>query len=88
MADDRLQVVAVPKARRLAKATREGTGHDRRRVRPHGVGRPSALVAGELPGGFGKTPGFIYRDYLEAVIGHGSPPTSLLRRILFDGDLP
>ena len=37
-----------------------------------------------LPGGFGDTPGFRYRDHLEAVISHGSPPTSLLRRILAD----
>jgi len=42
-----------------------------------------AIVAGGLPGGSGETPGFRYRDHLEAVIGHGSPPTSLLRRILF-----
>jgi uncharacterized protein (DUF885 family) len=33
-------------------------------------------------GGFGETPGFVYRQHLESVIGHGSPPTSLLRRIL------
>jgi uncharacterized protein (DUF885 family) len=33
-------------------------------------------------GGFGETPGFRYRDHLESVISHGSPPTSLLRRIL------
>jgi len=49
---------------------------------------PTAIQAGALPGGFGETPGFIYRDHLETVIGHGSPPTSLLRRILFDGDAP
>jgi uncharacterized protein (DUF885 family) len=33
-------------------------------------------------GGIGETPGFVYRHHLEAVIGHGTPPTSLLRRIL------
>ena len=43
---------------------------------------PAAIVPGPLPGGFGETPGFHYRDHLEAVIGHGAPPTSLLRRIL------
>ena len=60
-----------------------------RRRAADAVGADStALEAGELPGGLGETPGFIYRDHLEAVIGHGSPPTSLLRRILFDGDLP
>ncbi len=35
-----------------------------------------------LPGGFGATPGFRYRDHLESVIAHGAPPTSLLRRML------
>ncbi len=44
----------------------------------------SSLEANALPGGFGETPGFRYRPHLEAVIGHGAPPTSLLRRILFD----
>jgi uncharacterized protein (DUF885 family) len=43
---------------------------------------PGSIVAGALPGGFGDTPGFRYRPHLEAVIGHGTPPTSLLRRIL------
>jgi uncharacterized protein (DUF885 family) len=45
---------------------------------------PAAIQPGPLPGGFGETPGFRYRDHLEAVIGHGAPPTSLLRRALFD----
>jgi hypothetical protein len=31
---------------------------------------------------FGETPGFVYRQHLESVIGQGAPPTSLLRRIL------
>jgi uncharacterized protein (DUF885 family) len=57
-------------ARRRAAAA---IGADASRVRP-----------GALPGGFGETPGFVYRDHLEAVIGHGAPPTSLLKRILFD----
>jgi hypothetical protein len=44
---------------------------------------PASIVAPRgIPGGFGPTPGFRYRDHLEAVISHGSPPTSLLRRIL------
>lgn len=57
------------------------------------VRRRAAIAAGDprgeravpeprVVGGFGETPGFRYRDHLEAVIGHGSPPTSLLRRIL------
>jgi uncharacterized protein (DUF885 family) len=41
---------------------------------------PDARVVGNL----GETPGFRYRPHLEAVLAHGSPPTSLLRRILFD----
>jgi uncharacterized protein (DUF885 family) len=45
---------------------------------------PSAIEPGGLPGGFGTTPGFEYRPHLEAVIGHGSPPTGLLRRVLFE----
>jgi hypothetical protein len=44
---------------------------------------PESIVPDALPGGFGETPGFRYRDHLEAVIGHGYPPTSLLRRLLF-----
>jgi uncharacterized protein (DUF885 family) len=43
---------------------------------------PEKIEPRGLPGGFGKTPGFDYRPHLESVIGHGSPPTSLLRRIL------
>jgi uncharacterized protein (DUF885 family) len=37
----------------------------------------------DLPGGLGETPGFRYRDHLEAVMSAGSPPTSLLRRVIF-----
>jgi uncharacterized protein (DUF885 family) len=59
----------------------------------HEVRRRAAVAAGDprgadavadprLIGGFGETPGFVYRHHLESVIGHGSPPTSLLRRIL------
>ena len=43
---------------------------------------PDAIRPGALPGGLGDTPGFRYRDHLEAVISHGAPPTSLLRRAL------
>lgn len=57
------------------------------------VRRRAAIAAGDprgadavpeprVVGGFGETPGFVYRQHLEAVIGHGSPPTALLRRIL------
>lgn len=44
----------------------------------------AAVPEPRVVGGFGETPGFVYRRHLEAVIGHGSPPTSLLRRILFE----
>jgi uncharacterized protein (DUF885 family) len=56
----------------------------RRRAAAHAGADPDAIRPGPLPGGFGQTPGFRYRDHLEAVIGHGAPPTSLVRRILFD----
>jgi uncharacterized protein (DUF885 family) len=50
-------------------------------VRRRAAGDPS-IAPRELPGGFGETEGFRYREHLEAVIGHGPPPTSLLRRVL------
>jgi hypothetical protein len=56
----------------------------RRRAAARAGADPGAIVAMDRPGGFGETPGFRYRDHLEAVIGHGAPPTSLLRRILLD----
>ncbi len=42
----------------------------------------AAVPQPRLVGGLGETPGFTYRPHLESVIAHGSPPTSLLRRIL------
>jgi uncharacterized protein (DUF885 family) len=56
----------------------------RRRAAARAGADPNAIRPSRLPGGFGETPGFRYRDHLEAVIGHGAPPTVLLRRILFD----
>jgi uncharacterized protein (DUF885 family) len=41
-----------------------------------------AVPEPRVVGGIGETPGFVYRHHLESVIGHGTPPTSLLRRIL------
>jgi uncharacterized protein (DUF885 family) len=41
-----------------------------------------AVPEPRVVGGFGDTPGFDYRSHLEACISHGSPPTSVLRRIL------
>jgi uncharacterized protein (DUF885 family) len=57
------------------------------------VRRRAAVAAGDprggaavpdppLVGGFGETPGFSYRPHLESVLAHGTPPTSVLRRIL------
>ncbi len=53
-------------------------------ARRRAAGDPSFQVPRDLPGGFGPTPGFRYRDHLESVISHGAPPTSLLRRAMFD----
>ena len=39
------------------------------------VGRPRVV------GGYGATPGFTYRQHLEACLAHGSPPMPLLRRL-------
>jgi uncharacterized protein (DUF885 family) len=54
----------------------------RRRAATNAGADPSTIEPRGLPGGFGDTPGFRYRPHLEEVIGHGAPPTSLLRRIL------
>ena len=56
----------------------------RRRAASAAGADPASIRPGALPGGLRDTPGFRYRDHLEAVISHGSPPTSLLRRALFD----
>jgi uncharacterized protein (DUF885 family) len=42
----------------------------------------AAVPAPRVVGGFGETPGFSYKDHLESVIAHGSPPIPLLRRVL------
>ncbi|HET7726080.1 MAG TPA: DUF885 family protein, partial [Candidatus Limnocylindrales bacterium] len=47
---------------------------------------PDAVPAPRVVGGYGPTPGFRYRDHLEAVISHGAPPIPLVRRILFGDD--
>ncbi|MGA3057633.1 MAG: DUF885 domain-containing protein [Candidatus Limnocylindrales bacterium] len=43
---------------------------------------PGAVPEPRVVGGFGETPGFVYKEHLESVIAHGSPPIPLLRRIL------
>ena len=42
----------------------------------------AAVPAPHVVGGFGETPGFSYKEHLESVIAHGSPPIPLIRRIL------
>jgi uncharacterized protein (DUF885 family) len=58
---------------------------ERRRLAAVTSGDPRAAAAVPEPrvvGGFGETPGFGYKEHLESVIAHGSPPIPLLRRIL------
>jgi len=59
--------------------------HETRRRAAVTSGDPRAADAVALPrlvGGYGQTPGFVYRHHLEACISQGSPPMPLLRRIL------
>jgi uncharacterized protein (DUF885 family) len=42
----------------------------------------AAVPPARVVGGFGETPGFTYREHLEAVLAHGTPPIPALRRIL------
>jgi len=42
----------------------------------------AAVPEPRLVGGLGETPGFRYREHLEAVLAHGTPPMSLLRRLV------
>jgi uncharacterized protein DUF885 len=41
-----------------------------------------AVPEPRVVGGFGETPGFVYRDHLESVLAHGTPPMPLLRRLM------
>ncbi len=57
----------------------------RRRRLASASGDPRGAAAVPVPrvvGGFGDTPGFVYREHLEAVLAHGTPPIPALRRIL------
>jgi len=61
---------------------------ERRRRLAAASGDPRGAAAVAPPrvvGGFGETPGFAYREHLEAVLAHGTPPLSALRRILLGG---
>ena len=42
----------------------------------------AAVPEPRLVGGLDETPGFRYREHLETVLAHGTPPMSLLRRII------
>lgn len=42
----------------------------------------AAVPEPRLVGGLGETPGFRYREHLETVLAHGTPPMSLLRRLV------
>ncbi len=42
----------------------------------------AAVPAPRVVGGFGETPGFDYREHLEAVLAHGTPPIPAVRAIL------
>ncbi|HEX7472331.1 MAG TPA: DUF885 domain-containing protein, partial [Candidatus Limnocylindrales bacterium] len=44
----------------------------------------AAVPEPRVVGGFGDTPGFRYREHLERVLGHGSPPIPVLRALLFE----
>ena len=40
----------------------------------------AAVPTPRVVGDYGPTPGFVYREHLEACVSHGSPPMPLLRR--------
>ena len=54
----------------------------RRRAAVAAGGAADAVPSPRLVGGLGETPGFDYRAHLEAVLSHGTPPITWLRRIL------
>ena len=58
--------------------------HDAARCGPPSAAGASAdaVPAPRVVGGYPATPGFDERAHLESVISHGSPPISILRRIL------
>ena len=42
----------------------------------------AAVPRPRVVGGFGETPGFGYREHLERVLAHGSPPLPVLSSLL------
>ena len=62
--------------------------HEARRraaVAAGAAGGADAIPAPRVVGDYGPTPGFVYREHLEACMNHGTPPMPLLRRLLLDG---
>jgi uncharacterized protein (DUF885 family) len=58
---------------------------ERRRRFAVASGDPRGAAAVPTPrvvGGYGPTPGFTYREHLQAVLAHGTPPIRAFRRIL------
>ena len=47
-----------------------------------GSGGPQAMPEPRVVGGYGETPGFVYRRHLEACLSHGAPPMPLLRELV------
>lgn len=58
--------------RRLAAASGDPRGAD-------------AVPEPRIVGGLGETPGFVYRDHLESVLAHGTPPIPILKRLILGG---
>ena len=59
--------------------------HEVRRRAAAASGAPGgadAVPAPRVVGNYGPTPGFVYREHLEACMSHGTPPMPLLRRRL------
>jgi hypothetical protein len=55
----------------------------RRAIESAGAPRGAEAVAEpRVVGGLGDTPGFVYREHLEACLANGAPPMPLLRRLL------
>jgi uncharacterized protein (DUF885 family) len=54
----------------------------RRAVEAAGAEAADAIGEPRIVGAFGETPGFAYREHLEACLAHGSPPMPLLRRLV------
>ena len=62
--------------------------HEARRRAAAAVGRSARRRRGARRRGssadYGETPGFVYREHLEACLDHGTPPMPLLRRRMLD----